>query len=73
VRLSELQSAIAEINDRLQLAADDFVLPSIEVPKPEIDEEASRQALVNFEDSWIKATRALIARKQYGNGNGNGE
>jgi hypothetical protein len=72
VRLSELQSAITEINDRLQLAADDFTLPTIDVPGPELDAKTERQALVSFEDNWVAATRALIARKQYGNGNSNG-
>jgi hypothetical protein len=67
-RLSELGTAIAEINERLQLAADGFVLPEIEIPQPEIDEEAERLALVSFDDSWVEATRALKARKQYGNG-----
>jgi hypothetical protein len=66
VRLSELQSAIAEINERLQLAADDFALPVIEVPEAEIDEDAERQALVNFGDDWVTATCALIERKRYG-------
>jgi hypothetical protein len=67
-RLSELEAAIAEINQRLQLAADHFTLPPINVPEPEIDEDATRQALVGFDDDWVAATRALIARKQYGNG-----
>jgi hypothetical protein len=65
-RLAELRSVIDDINERMRLAADDFVLPRIEVPEPEVDEDASRQALVSFNDSWLKATRALIARKQYG-------
>jgi len=67
-RLAELQSVIADLNERFRLAADRFTLPAIEVPQPELDAGASRQALVNFNDSWVKATRALIARKQYGNG-----
>jgi len=68
-RLTQLQSAIDDINERCRLAAGDhFSLPVIDVPEPEIDEAAERQALVNFDDTWIKATRALIARKQYGNG-----
>jgi len=67
-RLAELESAIADINERLRLAADGFRLPAIEVPQPEFDEEADRQALVHFGDNWVKATRALVARKQYGNG-----
>ena len=70
VRLSELQSAIAEINERLQLAADHFTLPTIRIPRPEIDEDAERHALIDFEDNWMTATRALIERKKYGDGNG---
>ena len=67
-RLAELESVIADINERLRLAADRFTLPVIKVPGPEIDEDAPRQALVSFDDNWMAATRALIARKQYGNG-----
>jgi len=52
----------------LRLAADSFRLPPLEVPQAEIDEETERYALVSFEDNWVKATRALIARKRYGNG-----
>jgi hypothetical protein len=69
-RLAELESVIADINERLRLAADGFRLPVIEVPQPEIDEEAEKHALVSFNDNWVTATRALIARKQYGNGHG---
>jgi hypothetical protein len=64
-RLSELRSVIDDINERMRLAADDFTLPTIEVPEPEVNEDASRQALVSFDDSWVAATRALIARKRY--------
>jgi len=67
-RLSELEAAIAEINERLQLAADRFMLPAIEVPTPEIDEGHPRQALVRLDDNWVATTRALIQRKAYGNG-----
>jgi hypothetical protein len=70
-RLAELDDAIADINQRLQLAAADrFDLPEIEVPEPEVDEDAARQALVNFDDDWVAATRALIARKRYEIGGG---
>jgi len=64
-RLAELQDVIDSINERLQLASDHFVLPPIEVPEPEIDEGGQRQALVSLDHSWVEATRALIARKQY--------
>jgi hypothetical protein len=69
-QLSEVQSVIADLNERFRLAADRFTLPAIEVPPPELDEDVERQALVNFDDTWVEATRALIARKQYGNGHG---
>jgi hypothetical protein len=49
-QLSQLQSAITDINERLHLAADRFALPVIEVPGPVIDEDAARQALVSFDD-----------------------
>jgi hypothetical protein len=66
-RLAELEDAIVSINERLRLSADRFTLPDIDIPEPEIETEANRQALLSFEDDWIAATRALIARKRYGN------
>ena len=66
-RLDELRDEIDHINEQLQVAAGDHVdLPKIEVPEPEIDEDVERQALVSFDMDWIKATRAMIARKSYG-------
>jgi hypothetical protein len=66
-RLNELEDAIADINTRLRMAAEDrFTLPAIEVPQPEIDEETPRQALVSLDQDWTEATRALIQRKSYG-------
>lgn len=59
-RLTELRTAIDDINEQMQLAADGFTLPAIEVPEPEINEDAPRQALVSFDDGWVAATRALI-------------
>src|SRR5262249_22853185 len=65
-KLAELEDAIADLNERLRLAAaDHFTLPVIEVPAPEVDERALRQALVSFDDDWIEATWALIRRKAY--------
>jgi hypothetical protein len=64
-RLAELDDAIRDLNERLRFAADDFTLPRIEVPQPEA-QDAPRQGLVSFGDDWVAATRALIARKQYG-------
>jgi hypothetical protein len=66
-RLAELESAIADINEQLQMAAvDHFSLPPVVVPQPHVDPAAPRQALVSFDDDWAKATRALIRRKSYG-------
>jgi hypothetical protein len=64
-RLAELESMISDINAKLRLAADRFVLPAIEVPEPELDTDAVRRALITFDQSWIEATRALIRRKAY--------
>jgi hypothetical protein len=66
-KLSELESVFAALNEQLDLATDGFDLPPIEVPQPEIDEDVERQALVSLTDNWVTATRALIARKRYGN------
>jgi hypothetical protein len=66
-RLEKLRDQIDEINEALSLAAGDhFRLPRIEVPQPDVELDPSRQALVSFGDSWVKATRALIKRKSYG-------
>jgi hypothetical protein len=66
-RLAELESTIADINERLRMAADShFTLPPIVVPQPEVDAAAPRQALVSFEHNWAEATRAMIQRKAYG-------
>jgi hypothetical protein len=66
-RLEELRTEIDQINEKLQLAVSDrFSLPPIRLPEAEIDLDPSRQALVSFDDDWVKATRALIARKSYG-------
>ena len=70
-KLSELRSAIDDLNEQMNLATDGFDLPEIDVPQPEIDADIPRQSLVAFGDNWITATRALKARKSYGNGNGN--
>jgi hypothetical protein len=67
-KLAELRSAIDDLNEQLNIATDDFTLPEIEVPEPEIDETIERLALVSFDDDFVTATRALIERKRYGNG-----
>jgi len=69
-KLTELRSAIDDLNEQMSLAADGFTLPAIEVPGAEIDETAERHALVSLDDDFVTATRALIERKRYGNGDG---
>jgi hypothetical protein len=72
-KLTELRSAIDALNEQMELATDDFTLPGIEVPEPELDESLERQALVSLDDDFVTATRALIERKRYGNGNGSND
>jgi hypothetical protein len=64
-KLTELQDAVTSINERLRLAGDHFILPPIEVPEPEVNDDSQRQALVSFDDDWVAATQALIRRKAY--------
>jgi hypothetical protein len=66
-RLDELREEIDRINSQLRLAAADHVtLPDIDVPKPEIDDDSPRQALVSADQDWVEATRSLITHKAYG-------
>lgn len=66
-QLEELRTEIDRINEQLHLvAADHVALPEIEVPQPEIDDDAERHALVEIDQNWVQATRALIAQKSYG-------
>ena len=70
-RLEELEATIADINERLRMAADErFTLPPILVPEPEINMDAPRRALISLDQDWIAATRALIKRKAYDDGKG---
>jgi hypothetical protein len=66
-KLEELRESIERINEQLNLAAGDhFELPVIDVPEPDIELAADRQALVLFEHDWVRASRALIKHKAYG-------
>jgi hypothetical protein len=64
-RLDELQQAIDDINSRLRLLTKRVQLPAVQMPEA-IASGAKRHALVSFADGWVKATRALIAHKRYG-------
>jgi hypothetical protein len=64
-----MQAEIDRINDSLQLSAEDFDLPDIDVPEPDVDLDSldgERQALVSFDDDWVAASQALIRHKSYG-------
>jgi hypothetical protein len=67
-RLEELEAAIDSINQRLRMTTDGVVeLPAVVIPEPEIDKELARLAsLISSDWPWAEATRALIARKAYG-------
>jgi hypothetical protein len=68
-RLSELESLISSINERMRMATGERVeLPPIEVPGPEIGEDTVRRTLVSFKQNWTAATRALIDHKSYTDG-----
>jgi hypothetical protein len=66
-RLEELREQIEQINTQLDLVAGEhFTLPPIEVPEPDVELDPERQALVSFEDDWVRASQALIKHKSYG-------
>jgi len=66
VRIEELREEIDRINDSLNLTADHFRLPRINVPQPVVALDPDRKALVRFDDTWIDATLALKRHKDYG-------
>jgi hypothetical protein len=67
-KLEEMRTELESINSQLRMAVDEIVeLPEAIVPAPTVDEKLSRQApLISSSWSWVKATRALKARKAYG-------
>jgi hypothetical protein len=66
-KLDELREQIDQINAQLDLVAGEhFTLPPIEVPEPDIELDPDRQALVSFDDDWVRASQALIQHKAYG-------
>jgi len=70
-KLEEIRNEVERINDQLRMAVDGIVeLPEAIVPEPEVaDEKRGRQApLISSSWSWAEATRALKARKSYGEG-----
>ena len=72
-KLEELRAEVESINDQLRMETEGIVeLPEAIVPEAEVDDEKlGRQApLISSSWSWAEATRALKARKSYGNGEG---
>jgi hypothetical protein len=66
-KLDELREQIDQINAQLDLVAGEhFTLPPIEVPEPNVELDPERQALVSFDDDWVRASQALIQHKSYG-------
>jgi hypothetical protein len=69
VRLAELESEIETLNKALrQSVPTNVTLPAVVIPDPVIDESLHGTPLVSSGWSWAEQTRALIARKSYGEG-----
>ena len=63
-----LRERAERINAELAVATEHVTLPAIEVPRSRVNLQrldVERQAVIKFDDDWLKATKALIARKQY--------
>jgi hypothetical protein len=67
-RLGELEAEVESINQQLRMTTDGVIeLPAVIIPEPKVDEKRARQAsLISSEWTWAEATRALVARKAYG-------
>jgi hypothetical protein len=67
-RLGELEAEIESINQHLRMTTGGVIeLPAVAIPEPEVDEKRARQAsLISSDWTWAEATRALVARKAYG-------
>jgi hypothetical protein len=64
-RAEELREEIADLDAELEAIADVVELPPITLPAPQ-GNDAPRQALVELDQDWIAATKALKERKSYG-------
>jgi hypothetical protein len=65
-KLEEAREALESVKSKLQLIAEThFDLPQIEVPEPKVDLNHGRQAVIRFDTDWTAATKILIARKKY--------
>jgi hypothetical protein len=67
--LESVREQIEELQRQVRIDTSDYDLPERpDIPEPEIDESLQPQPLVSTDWSWAEQTRALIARKRYGNG-----
>jgi hypothetical protein len=63
-KLTELREELEAINDALRLDADDFDLPEMVVPEPELD-DVRGEPLLDSRWSFAEQCRQLIASKAY--------
>jgi hypothetical protein len=65
-KLETLRDEIDAINEALRAeTGDDFDLPSIDVPQPELDRQINDLPLVDSDWAWVDQTLALKASKAY--------
>jgi hypothetical protein len=68
MQIEQIRAQIREIESATEMAIEGLDLPIPEVPEAEIDKSLQPLPLVSTDWSWAEQTRALIARKRYGNG-----
>jgi hypothetical protein len=64
--LSRFREQVDRINDDLQRLVTGVSLPPVVIPQPGLALDPDRPSLVSFDHDWVAASRALIARKSYG-------
>lgn len=64
-KLGELRAEIDAINDALRVDVDDFDLPDVEVPEPELPPRGAAEPLLDSGDDFAHQTRRLIDSKAY--------
>jgi hypothetical protein len=71
---TEISEQVADANDRLEAMVEDVELPDEpDLPEVELPEKPRGSVLVSSDWTWAEQTRALKARKSYGNGEDEGE
>jgi hypothetical protein len=64
-KLTELRSEIDALNDALRLDADDFELPEITIPEPELNGAGDGKPLLDSGWSFVDQCKTLIDSKAY--------